>query len=130
MKNTRMSRSELSEMLLRRSEEKMSEREALLSRALEEPGRSDELERIAGWLDLDIRYHRLASVYYSDDYSVLADGSQDDLLTLLDSSGLPERSYAEYLRLIPPGSRDDEKVTHAAVEGFKEAMRDTMGGFR
>lgn len=126
MKKT-MSRQELSELLSKAAERKMSERELFMMRAVEDPSNANLYSELIDWLELDIRYVGVAAVYYSDDYGSLESGYDDDLLFLIGSSDVPPKTYAQYLREIPASDRADEKIVHAAVTGLKKAMKDTLG---
>lgn len=126
MKKT-MSRQELSELLKGAAERKMSERELFMMRAVEKPSDAAAYSELIDWLELDIRYVGVAAAYYSDDYGSLESGYDDDLLLLLESSDVPPRTYARYLREIPDSDRADEKIAHAAVKGLKAAMKDALG---
>lgn len=130
MKNTKLSRAELAEILHASVERKMSEKERLFLKTLEEPERSDTYLRLAEWLDLDRRYTELAGAYYANEFESDDMECDEDLLLLLDDSDLPKSLYATYLRMIPEPDRDGERVTRAAVDGLKKAMRDTLAGAR
>ena len=130
MNNSNLTRAELAELLRRAAERKMAERERLIMEALEDPDAAATCLVMADWLDLDRRYTELAASYYSGDYEREDLECDEDLLLLLDDSSVPKRSYAAYLRRLPPADREQEKVAHAAVEGLKQAIRDTLAGGR
>lgn len=123
---TTITRKELASKLTDSADRKMAERELFMMRSVEDPSRSDVYSELIDWLELDIRYHRLAAAYYSDDSESIDDGFNEDLLLLIRSSDVSPKLYAQYLREISPDSRDEEKITHAAVKGLKRAMLDTL----
>ena len=130
MAKAQISRSELSEQLAKASDRKMAEREKFIMLALEEPDRSATMMDLADWLELEVRFCRVASAYYADDIDSLDNGADDDLMGKIDSWNVAPRLYADYLRLIPSEDRDQEKIVHAALKGFKLAMKDTMSELR
>lgn len=126
MKNNTISREELAEKLRQGAERKMTEREAYAMKAFEDPDRAPHYLDLMDWLQLDIRYHQLASAYYSNDFDSVDNGYDEDLLALVEASRISPKLYASYLRDLNPEDRAEEKVTHAAVEGLKKAIRDTV----
>ena len=104
----------------------MTEREAYAMKAFEDPDRAPHYLDLMDWLQLDIRYHQLASAYYSNDFDSVDNGYDEDLLALVEASRISPKLYASYLRDLNPEDRAEEKVTHAAVEGLKKAIRDTV----
>lgn len=118
----KVDRAKMAELLDRGVERKMSERDRIALSALEDPGKGAMYVRILSFLDLDIRYYRMAACYYRDDMSPLEDGSEEDLLTLISNSRILPKDYADYLRCIDPDARAEEKATHKVVEGMKQSM--------
>ena len=108
MKKNTISREELAEKLRQGAERKMTEREAYAMKAFEDPDRAPH------------------SAYYSNDFDSVDNGYDEDLLALVEASRISPKLYASYLRDLNPEDRAEEKVTHAAVEGLKKAIRDTV----
>lgn len=130
MKNREMTRAELAELLRLAAERKMAERERLIMEALEDPDGASASLDMADWLDLDRRYTELAASYYSGEYENEDLECDEDLLLRLDDSAVSKRAYAAYLRRLQPAEREQERVAHAATEGLKRAIRDTLAGGR
>lgn len=118
-----MDRFELAGLFEKGAKRKMEEREMFSLRSMDDPDRAELYGVLADYADVDERYYIMASLYYRGDLDALEDGRNDDLLLLLSASELPPKTYAAYLREIPKGSREEEKVTHRALMQLKSSIR-------
>jgi len=121
------SRTELSEMFRRGMERKTEEVHRFSLLSVEFPEKSELYTTLSEYASVDLRYYELASLYYSGDVDKLDDGTNEDLLLITRASELPPRLYAEYLRQIPAECREEEKVTHKALQDLKASIRRTVG---
>ncbi len=87
--------------------------------ALEDPTKGKQYMEIAKYLATDKRYYELASYYYAEDFEHFENSQDEDLLTLVSCSELSPRMYAVYLRLLPPGDKGMEEITHQYILGLK-----------
>ncbi len=126
-KKQQMSRTELSQILSEAVERKTAEREAIINRAFDDADRTAYLLDMAEWLKLEIKYCEAASAYYMDDFEKIATLEGSDLVASLDVSDLAPKAYADYLRtFVSADGKEQEKLVHAALKGFKLAMKDTV----
>ena len=123
-------RKTLSEMFAKGADRKMLEHEMFTLRIIECPNRAPIYQELIDYVDIDERYYRMASKYYSGEMDDLDNGYNEDLLLLTKASELPPKLYADYLRELEPSDRDEEKVTHAALKELKGAIRAALEGMR
>lgn len=124
-KNQQLSKAELSQILSAAVGRKTAEREAIINRAFDDADRTAYLLDMAEWLKLEIQYCEAASAYYMGDFEKISSLEGNGLVASLDSSDLPPKAYADYLRSFA-SDREQEKLVHAALKGFKAAMKDTV----
>jgi hypothetical protein len=120
-------RARMAEMFKEGYVRKMEERELFALRSIEDPSRRDLYSLLIDYLEVDMRYYTMAACYYSDDYTPLEHGTEEDLLLLTAVSELPPRDYAAYLREIDPSARPAEKATHEALKAIKKSIRAQLG---
>ncbi len=127
MAKQQMSRTELSQILSAAVERKTAEREAIINRAFDDADHTAYLLDMAEWLKLEIKYCEAASAYYMDDFEKIASLEGSDLVASLGTSDLAPKAYADYLRtFVSSDGKEQEKLVHAALKGFKLAMKDTV----
>ncbi len=122
-----LSPARLSEMFSEGADRKAAERERFAALAFERPERYDFYVGLTEYLELDIRYYRLAAAYYRGDIDSLDTGAEEDLLLLTEASEPSPRAYAMYLREIGQDAKD-EKATHKALLELKAAIRSALRG--
>lgn len=108
------------------ADRKVGEREGFINRAFDDADSTAAFLTIAEFLELDIRYYRMAAAYYRGDLDSI--GAEDqDLLVLASVRTIAPKLYARYLREIGPAAKE-EKVTHKALEELKRTIAAVAGG--
>ncbi len=125
-RNATISRAQIAELFDKGAERKMAERERFAMMSVEDPSKGRMYSEIAEYLDLDIRYYRMAAHYYRGEYDSLDTGYDEDLLILIGISEPSPRMYAAYLRGIDKTCRSEEEITHKALKGIKDSIRSVI----